>query len=48
VIISLVPVLLGEGIPYFAHLARAPHRFDDPVVIPGSCVTHLKYAVQRA
>jgi dihydrofolate reductase len=48
VIISLVPVLLGEGIPYFAHLARAPHRFDDPVVIPGSRVTHLKYAVQRA
>ena len=48
VIISLVPVLLGEGIPYFAHLARAPHRFDDPVVIPGSRVTHLKYAVRRA
>lgn len=45
--ISLVPVLLGKGIPYFAGLARAPHRFDDPVVIPGSRVTHLRYAVRR-
>lgn len=47
VIISLVPVLLGKGIPYFAGLARAPHRFDDPVIIPGSRVTHLRYAVRR-
>jgi len=47
VIISLVPVLLGQGIPYFASLARAPHRFDDPVIIPGSRVTHLRYSVRR-
>jgi len=45
--ISLVPVLMGKGIPYFAGLARAPHRFDDPAVIPGSRVTHLRYAVRR-
>jgi dihydrofolate reductase len=45
--ISLVPVLMGKGIPYFANLARAPHRFDDPVIIPGSRVTHLRYAVRR-
>jgi len=45
--ISLVPVLMGKGIPYFAGLARAPHRFDDPVIIPGSRVTHLRYAVRR-
>ncbi|SFA84380.1 Dihydrofolate reductase [Amycolatopsis marina] len=45
--VSLVPVLLGEGIPYFANLTRAPHRFDDPVVIAGSRATHLKYAVRR-
>jgi hypothetical protein len=32
--ISLVPVLMGKGIPYFASLAHAPHRFDDPVIIP--------------
>ena len=48
VTISLVPVLLGSGIPYFAGLARAPHRFDDPVIIPGTRVTHLSYAIRRA
>jgi hypothetical protein len=48
VTISLVPVLLRTGIPYFANLARAPHRFDDPVIIPGSRVTRLRYAVRRA
>jgi hypothetical protein len=47
VTISLVPVLMGKGIPYFASLAHAPHRFDDPVIIPGSRVTHLRYAVRR-
>jgi dihydrofolate reductase len=47
VCVSLVPVLLGVGIPYFAHLTRAPHRFDDPIVIPGSHATHLKFAVRR-
>ena len=47
VTISLVPVLMGEGIPYFANLARASHRLDDPVIIPGSRVTHLRYAVRR-
>ena len=47
VTISLVPVLLGKGIPYFANLAHGPHRFDDPVIIPGSRVTHLRYAVRR-
>jgi dihydrofolate reductase len=45
--ISLVPVLMGEGIPYFANLAHAPHRFDDPVIIPGSRATHLIYTVRR-
>lgn len=45
--ISLVPVLMGKGIPYFANLAHAPHRFADPVITPGSRVTHLRYAVRR-
>ena len=47
VIVSLVPVLMGEGIPYFANLADAPHRFDDPAVIEGSGATHLRYRVRR-
>ena len=45
--VSLVPVLLGQGIPYFASLRAAPHRFEDPVVIPGKRATHLKFAVKR-
>lgn len=47
VTISLVPVLLGKGISYFADLARAPHRFDDPVILPGSRVIHLSYPARR-
>ncbi|ADD44902.1 dihydrofolate reductase family protein [Stackebrandtia nassauensis] len=45
--VSQVPVLLGEGIPYFANLKNAPHRFDDPVVVQGKRATHLKYVVRR-
>ena len=45
--VSLVPVLLGEGIPYFAGLTGAPHRLEDPVVTPGKRATHLQYTVKR-
>jgi dihydrofolate reductase len=48
VAVSLVPVLLGEGIPYFARLTNGPHRFEDPVVIEGTRATHLRYAVRRS
>jgi dihydrofolate reductase len=43
----LVPVLLGDGIPYFANLAAAPYRLDDPVVIEGKRATHLRYTIRR-
>jgi dihydrofolate reductase len=45
--VSLVPVLLGQGIPYFANLTSAPHHFDDPVIIQGKRATHLQYRVRR-
>ena len=45
--VSLVPVLLGRGIPYFANLTSAPHHFDDQVVIQGKRATHLRYRVRR-
>lgn len=44
--VSLVPVLLGKGIPYFANLGAAPHRLEDPVVIQGTRATHLRYAIR--
>jgi dihydrofolate reductase len=47
VIVSLVPVMLGQGIPYFGGLVKAPHRFGDPVIIAGRRATHLRYAVER-
>jgi dihydrofolate reductase len=31
--VSLVPVLLGEGIPFFQNLSSAPVMLDDPQVI---------------
>jgi dihydrofolate reductase len=45
--VSLVPVLLGKGIPYFADLGAAPHRFDDPEVTAGKRATHLRYRVRQ-
>ena len=39
--ISLVPVLMGEGIPYFANLAHAPHgstiRLSSPAAASPTC-----------
>lgn len=45
--VDLVPVLLGDGIPFFAHLERAPVMLEDPSVTPGVRVTHLEYRVRR-
>jgi dihydrofolate reductase len=45
--VSLVPVLLGRGIPFFAKLASAPVRLSDPTVVEGNGATHLRYEVRR-
>jgi dihydrofolate reductase len=45
--IELAPVLLGEGIPFFANLTSAPILLDDPIVIEDNRVTHLIYAVRK-
>ncbi len=44
--ISLVPVVLGAGIPWFAG-SKGPVRLSDPVVHEGRGVTHLRYEVQK-
>jgi dihydrofolate reductase len=44
--VSLVPVLLGDGIPFFAKQEGAPITLTDPDVIPGRGVTHLRFAVK--
>jgi dihydrofolate reductase len=45
--VDLAPVLLGEGIRFFGELAHAPLLLDDPQVIQGTRVTHLRFQVRR-
>jgi dihydrofolate reductase len=44
--VSLVPLVLGEGVPWLAGSA-GPVRLSDPVVTPAPGVTHLRYEVLR-
>ena len=47
VCVSLVPVLFGEGIPYFTKLGRGHQLLDDPIVVQGRRALHLRYRVRR-
>ena len=47
IVVSLVPVLFGEGIPYFSKLERGHLLLEDPVVVQGQRALHLRYAVRR-
>jgi dihydrofolate reductase len=47
VCVSVVPVLFGEGIPYFAKLTRGHVMLEDPVVVQGRRALHLRYLVRR-
>ncbi|GIF77443.1 dihydrofolate reductase family protein [Asanoa siamensis] len=47
VCVSLVPVLFGEGIPYFAKPKQGHLLLEDPVVIQGHRALHLRYPVRR-
>ncbi|MDR7385310.1 dihydrofolate reductase family protein [Promicromonospora iranensis] len=46
VCVSLAPVLLGAGIPYFANL-DGRHLLEDPTVVQGRRAVHLRYPVRR-
>jgi dihydrofolate reductase len=48
VAVSLVPVLLGDGIPFFARNRGTPVTLGDPEVVRGSGVTHLRFEVTAA
>ena len=46
--VDLVPVLLGEGVPFFGKIEGAPVQLEGPVrVREGKGVTHLAYAVRK-
>jgi dihydrofolate reductase len=47
VYVSLVPVLFGEGVPYFSKLGNGHLLFEDPVVVQGRRALHLRYPVRR-
>ena len=47
VCVSLVPVLFGEGIPYFSQRAHGHLMLEDPVVVQGRRALHLRYPVRR-
>jgi dihydrofolate reductase len=45
--IELVPVLLGRGIRFFDDVKGTPIMLENPTVIEGDRVTHLRYRVSR-
>ena len=47
VCVSLVPVLFGEGVPYFSKLEHGHLLLEDPVVVQGRRAVHLIYPVRR-
>jgi dihydrofolate reductase len=46
--VNLVPVLLGDGIPWFAGIADESVALEGPRIIAGDGVTHLHYRVPKA
>jgi dihydrofolate reductase len=45
--VDLAPVLLGKGIRFFGELAHPPLLLDDPEILVGSRVTHLRFRVRH-
>jgi len=46
--VDLVPVILGDGTPFFSSLGSAPVELEGPIsVVQGDSVTHLAYRVVR-
>jgi dihydrofolate reductase len=48
IVINLVPVVLGDGIPFLAGIPTAPVRLVDPEVTAAAGVTHLRSRVTRS
>ena len=46
--VDVAAVLLGSGFRLFDRLTRTPTRLDNPTVIAGVGVTHLRYPVRKA
>jgi dihydrofolate reductase len=44
--VNVVPVVLGDGIPFLSG-AAGPVRLEDPEIVAAPGVTHLRYRVRR-
>ena len=47
VLVDLVPVVFGAGVRYFGDYAGSPLLLEDPEVVQGDRVTHLRYRVRQ-
>jgi len=45
--VDIAAVLLGSGIQLFDNLIDTPIALDNPTVIAGAGVTHLRYPVRK-
>jgi dihydrofolate reductase len=45
--VDLVPVVFGAGVRYFGDYAGSPLLLEDPRVVQGDRVTHLRYRLRR-
>lgn len=45
--VNLIPVLIGQGIPFFGKLEKPPVKLEGPRIIEGDGVTHLYYTVKK-
>ncbi len=45
--VNLVPVVFGSGVRFFGDYAGSPLLLDDPQVVQGDRVTHLRYRVRK-
>jgi dihydrofolate reductase len=46
IIVNLVPLVLGKGLPFLAG-ARETVRLEDPEITPAPGVTHMRYRLRR-
>jgi dihydrofolate reductase len=45
--VDLIPVVFGRGVRLFGGFAGPPALLDDPEIVAGDRVTHLRYRVRR-
>ena len=48
VLVDLVPVVFGAGVRYFGDYAGSPLLLEDPEVVQGDRVMHLRYRLRRS